>query len=117
MEAKQSSRSEHASLGHQSATVTNNESPPNVRRLRLTRVDEYETRGLANPDPFGAVLAAVQADLFRVSFDTEYAATRALVSHAGAPNLSMLEPAINQHLDVVRRIARNAALEIGTQYE
>jgi hypothetical protein len=113
MKNQKSMPAERTNVQPQGAPASDTLPPCDERHSLLSRVDEYEALGLANPEPFGALMAAVQANLFRAAGDSEAAAMRALASHAGAHSLSVLEPDIKRHLDIVRRIARNAQLEIG----
>jgi hypothetical protein len=108
---------EDTNVGQARTPALSDQSPADEGCSRASRIDEYEFYGLANPEPFGALVAAIQANLFRTARDLEAGAMRPLTSHAGAHGLSVAEPAIKRHLNVVRRIARNAHLEIEARYE
>src|SRR6188768_4242686 len=87
-------------------------SQPDIRRARLARVDEYEVQGTSESAAFDAMMAVVQADLFRAACFTEDAAKQALLAQTAVESISDVESKIDRHLRVVRRIARNAQLTV-----
>jgi hypothetical protein len=78
----------------------------------VTLVEEYETIGLRQPDPFAKFSVLVQGDLFRDAYRLVGKAMRALAADSTATSHSDPELAIECYLGVTRRILMNAQLEV-----
>lgn len=96
------------SLAHESGL------PADARRARRQRVDEYEAQGLQQPGPFESFLSAVQADVIRAAYDLGDAAEQALAGRTTVEGKWDAEQKLNDYLRIIRRIGRNALLEIRT---
>ena len=84
------------------------------RTVRLVRVREYEQQGVSNPQPFAAMLAAIQGDLLRTVMGLEDAVHQLLGQTSTIADCSeVAADKTDMYLRVVRQIAQNARLEIG----
>ena len=84
------------------------------RTVRLARVSEYEQRGVSNPQPFAALLAAIQGDLLRTAVALEDAVHQSLGQTPTIADCSgVAAHKTDIYLRVVRQVAQNARLEIG----
>jgi hypothetical protein len=95
------------------ALTSKNISPVGLRRARLKCIDKYESEGLTKAAPFEALMTAVQAGLCRDALDAAETAKQALLCCTEVKDV--LDLAINRYLDITRRIARNAHLEVRTR--
>ena len=101
------------SVGDEAAATTES---TDWRTVRLARVSEYEQQGVNKTQPFAALLAAFQGDLFRTAVALEDAAHQAL-SRSQIP-ADCLEAAAHEtaiYLRAGRQIAQLARLEIATR--
>jgi hypothetical protein len=80
---------------------------------RQQRVDEYEENGLRSPDAMDACLAAVQADLMRVSFKLGPALEQALATPPiNGESLRDIAAPLDMYLRVTRQIDRIGQLDL-----
>lgn len=81
--------------------------------LRQQRVKEYEAKGLRNPEPFEACLAAIQADQIRVSFSMKHVLQQIFAdAQASLESIPDMERVLNLYLRVTRQIERYGQLQI-----
>jgi hypothetical protein len=112
MEAHTTSPSEHPNLRSEPAVAATDRSPRNGRKAFLKRVTEYESQGLEKSQGFETLMAAVQADLFRVASRLGEDAIQALMGCTAVDSICDAEAITSPYLRVTRRIARYAQLEL-----
>ena len=87
--------------------------PEESHSLRRKRVAEYESVGLEKLDPLEACLAAINADLIRISFSLGDVIQQSLATEtATAETVRRVEATLNNQLRVTRQIDRFAQLEV-----
>jgi hypothetical protein len=79
------------------------------RAALLKRISQYEKQGVTKAQPFRAFLAAVQAELIRISITLEDAALRAMGQCPSTPESTR---AIARYLRTLRQIEQYVRLEI-----
>jgi hypothetical protein len=104
--------SEHSNLRPEPAVAAADRSPPDGNEVLLKRVAEYELQGLEKSQGFESLMAAVQADLFRVASLLEADANQALVGCTTVDSICEAETITSPYFCVTRKIARNAQLEL-----